>query len=121
MSESKGYVIVHFHDNYADEFDVLGFDVMSREEYTAHMDFLEKYFDDCYRIDVYFGTNENLEYDSLKAVKSAITVKLIDKETYKTIVDNLGSSYGTLSFSDLLNHAQDRWGEDEDEDEDDYE
>ena len=80
---SNKTLLIQFDSNYADEFDVEGFTLMSEEEWTKHKAFATKAFEKFSKLpkdeygrtitqygvsdglEVYFGTNEQIIYESL--------------------------------------------------------
>lgn len=55
------YVLIKFEDNYADEFDVYGFVVTTKELYEAHKAKIKRLNRE---IEICFGTNESLSWST---------------------------------------------------------
>lgn len=66
------YKLVKYEDNYADEFDIVGFKIMTEQEYFEWRDMVEKsfLFDEDNQVrdttdrEFYFGTNEFVTYQN---------------------------------------------------------
>lgn len=65
------YLIVKFDGNYADEFDVSAYKIFTEEQWQKFQNYLKDVHE---TIEVYFGTNENLEYDNGKSFLSDCSV-----------------------------------------------
>ena len=74
-------LLIKFASNYADEFDVEGFIVMSEDEWFAHKDAVTSRFENEDEIEVYFGTNESMIYESLDCYLDSFKItELTDEE-----------------------------------------
>ena len=97
-------VLVKFDSNYADEFDVRGFVVMTATEWDRHKVLAEKVFvkkanvplpepdqkysrcnEQARRVAVYFGTNEAIVYANFKEYLSSFEVVELDDSEYDTL------------------------------------
>lgn len=97
-------VLVKFDSNYADEFDVRGFVVMTATEWDRHKVLAEKVFvkkanvplsepdqkysrrnEQARRVAVYFGTNEAIVYANFKEYLSSFEVVELDEYEYATL------------------------------------
>lgn len=108
---SKFYYI-QTSDNYADEFDVDGFCVLTEKDYLECKARTEKALEEHFKVsadkknrygrggeyEYYFGTNEQLLWSSASEYWSVIKVKEIQEDQYKTIKEVIGSYYGTCFF-----------------------
>lgn len=99
------YYLLNFTDNYADEFDVYGFKVLTEEEYLKQKESSEKAFElrleaaknskygpnDC--VEIGFGTNESVEFYSFENYMDSIKVMEINEDEYNVLA-KLFKSYG---------------------------
>ena len=101
------YYIVKIDVDYADEFDVQGFELIKSE--LDQKSFKKQYYDDIemfadgedediYPIEGFFGTNENIRFENRKELEEGITIKEITEEEYKVIKKVLGNNYGHSLF-----------------------
>jgi len=88
-----GYKLLKFRKNYADEFDVHGIKVMSDKEYDEFVTGIKKYFDNHEVSEMYFGSNEYLDFTSLEDVERCLTVVDIS-DVHSAIRNILGDSFG---------------------------
>lgn len=100
---SKFY-LVRFTEDYADEFDVSGMKIFTEEEYVSFID-NQKYAKDLERkgeivtgefeeIELYFGTNEWLSFETVDEIIKALDVREITEQEFNTL-KNLGlDSFG---------------------------
>ncbi len=112
-------LLVTFSSNYADEFDVDGFMVMSPEEWEAHKELAARKFEEFDKlpkdhygrtiteyggctdgIEVYFGTNEQMIYETLDCyLRSFHTTELSDEEY--AVLEKLFKGYDGVRFGML--------------------
>jgi hypothetical protein len=111
MSDKDNYILIKFNCDYADEFDVYGFEISTRKKHNEYVDKLAGY-PKMINAELYFGTNEVLEFDTVSDYMHCIDIKDITKEEYDSIERLFGRYFGI--FPDLLEHLEDR------DDEDDY-
>ncbi len=83
--ENKEFVFLQFSDNYADEFNVEGFSVMSTEDWETFKSNIKDGF-----LSYGFGTNEGIEYESKEDFLRNIKVKSITVESAKMLFDLFG-------------------------------
>jgi len=57
-------LLITLNRDWADEFNVEGLVVMSASEWEAHQQLAKKHFEENGNAEIYFGTNEFLEYSS---------------------------------------------------------
>lgn len=69
--------LVKFKDNWADEFDVHGFEVMSGKEIEQLKEAILKVE---YPLEAYFGTNEGFTFDSAIEINQSLEIKELTKE-----------------------------------------
>jgi hypothetical protein len=85
------HYLVKLRKNYADEFDVYGFAVLTEEEWVT---FQQQVRDDFSYSEHYFGTNEYLEWDSAEQYLKSLEVKEIDEIAYAVLINLFGQEYG---------------------------
>lgn len=111
------YYLLNFTDNYADEFDVYGFKVLTQEEYEKGKINSEEAFkmrlenvrsnhkrDKC--VEISFGTNEWVEYYKFEDYMKTIKVTEINEDEYNVLAKLFGKygnriSYGMSHFFPL--------------------
>jgi len=68
-------LLLSFHDNYADEFDLSGFAIISEEAWQKNIDRAEEYFsNNSCPYSHGFGTNEELEYETILQYRRKFTL-----------------------------------------------
>jgi hypothetical protein len=84
-------VLLKYEDDYADEFDVYGFMLMTDEEWNK----FEKVIDcmEDFPQEFYFGTNEQIIYENKENVKRAFKPIRISLEDAKVIKKLFGNQY----------------------------
>ena len=98
------YFLVTYEEDYADEFYVYGMKIFTKAEYISFLNnqryarHLERIGEietgDWKQIELYFGTNEWLSFDSVDEIIRALNVREITEQEYKTL-KNLGlDSFG---------------------------
>ena len=83
--EGKEFLLIEYHDNYADEFNVFGFNVFTKEDWEIYKNNIPKK-----SIHVGFGTNEDNNYPSKEDFLKTLTVKEITIDQAKTLFDLFG-------------------------------
>ena len=83
MIKDKGYVLVKYYDQWADEFDIHGFFVTTEKEWNKILDDLDK--KTSYPQERYFGTNEFVEFASFEDFYNRLTVKSISEDEFITL------------------------------------
>lgn len=81
-------LLVKFNDDYADEFGVNGFHLFTEGEWNEYQDFV-KSID--FPFNIYFGTNERLEYENGDRFLQRMAAREISQETYDIVKDLFGS------------------------------
>lgn len=106
-------LFIEFNSNYADEFDISGFLIMSEEEWEEHKLVAEKRFSslepterstrrgESPSLEVYFGTNEQIIYESLSEYLRSFTVTEISDEERATLEKFFKPSWGPLRYGTL--------------------
>lgn len=82
--------LIKYNDNYADEFDVEGFLILTDEEWENQLHISKLVFDTLGSVEIYFGTNEFIEYDSFDEWLNTFKVKDISDELAKEIIEIFG-------------------------------
>ena len=93
------YWLIHFDDNYADEFDVEGWDTLATDDNTtaraAVKLALEADSEDS-GIHWCFGTNEYIEYSGVPCALAAYRFEEITQDQYNTLQDLFNGESGFL-------------------------
>lgn len=90
MALPEKKLLIKFDNNYADEFDVEGFLVLSQSDWEKHKELAKKVFKQKGDVDVGFGTNEAVNYYSLEGYLDSFKVKEITQEQYQVLWDLFG-------------------------------
>jgi hypothetical protein len=77
---------IKFDSNYADEFDLSGFIVMTGIEWELHKQAAQKRFTEEGAIEKYFGTNEALIFEGFDEYLRCFKVKEISEEEYQLLL-----------------------------------
>ena len=103
------YIIIKYEDDYADEFDVKGFSVISfesEEEYNKYFSYLERIRTEITdEISLYFGSNEGIDYKNGKDFLKTISIEEITEEQYNTFKQLRLISYG-YDIGDYINELE---------------
>ncbi len=84
-------VMMIFDKNWADEFDVKGFEVLTEAEYmefTAAVNKLE------YPADFHFGSNEAIEFDDANEILNSFKIKMITDKQHAFLRETFNLTYG---------------------------
>lgn len=117
-------LLVIYDDNYGDEFDLYGFKIMTQEDFDDMIGTAEKVITDNPDREYYFGTNEAMQYSSIREYRNAMKVQEISVEEAKTIAKLFGISeindkfYGSFGHFFELEPDDDDWDYDDEEDDD---
>jgi hypothetical protein len=82
--------MITYSDNWADEFDVEGISIFTEHEWNEYKEDAKKYFEKNGSYTFYFGTNQEMYYDSLKDFLEAFTKTKINENEYKVLSDYVG-------------------------------
>lgn len=94
--------------NWADEFDLAGFELLSRGELLSMKEDMEKLDRTCdydYEYEIYFGTNESLNYspsDVIDIIDKVLKQTPIAPEDAKVIDRVMGSCSAVCSLSEIV-------------------
>lgn len=94
------YFIVKQSGNYADEFDTEGFFLAEGKNLKEVRKSLEPSEDTVFPAEVYFGTNEAIEFEDLEEYLDSFEITEITKQQYDAIGDVIGDSFGHVSTID---------------------
>lgn len=94
------YFLIKFKCNWADEFDVEGFYAVDKETKETMMDSLA----DAINREVYFGTNQYLEFTSERHLLRALTVTELTLAEYGVLQQVFPHGHGFLEVLDLLRY-----------------
>lgn len=78
-------VLVTAKRDWADEFDAVFLKVFDESEWLKHLEQVKRYFETNENAEVYFGTNEFIDYYDYEDYVSTFTVKKISAEEAATI------------------------------------
>lgn len=113
--DKDSFLLVTVDANYADEFDMSEWSVMTVADYEGIVKKLEVYDDE---IEIYFGTNEEFRFDDGKDLLSNFDAKPISFEEadvlFKLFDGSFDGGSGIIDYVDEL-------GDNDDDDDDDYE
>lgn len=96
--------LLKFEKDWADEFDVYGLRILSDIEWR---DFQEAIKRIKYPIELYFGTNEALIFESEKVVLQSLAISELGYEEEITFIKYLcGRGFGWTPVNQLFDHAR---------------
>ena len=99
-------ILIKFDANYADEFDVEGFVVMSASAWEEHKTMAKEFFENGGHAEQYFGTNEYVEFDSYEDYMSAIKTTELDETQYEVLETLFNEHRNAYTWKDI--DGQDR-------------
>lgn len=91
-------LLLKYSNNYADEFDVEGFLVLSASAWEKHKELAAKVFQKQSDVEVGFGTNESINYYSLEDYLGSFKVTEITQEQYQVLWDLFGVHTDSYSY-----------------------
>lgn len=100
----KDMVLLKFEDNWADEMDVAGYEVITLRQLEHFNKRVEAYFSENDSFEYYFGTNEFIEYNSAIELLSKYSVLTITETDYQTL-----NKLGLLKFGIIGPFEIDYW------------
>lgn len=106
-------LLVKYSDNWADEMDISGFNVLAEDQWNAHLAIAKKVFEENGSITYGVGTNEDVEFSSFKQYLSRFKVITITDEEAATLSKLFGVGkyptygYGFLPLEQIEMRAED--------------
>lgn len=94
------YLLIKLEYNWADEFDVTCLWITTEDIFEEWKEQLNK----CNineDVDIYFGTNEWITFDSLYGILNSLVVAQISEEFYYTFNKLIGDEFGLISLKYL--------------------
>ncbi len=98
-------LLIKFKANYADEFDVYGFEVMTLKEWSGFKEAVKQVFESRDEVEIYFGTNEAIEFTSYDNVMSSFKVTEIDNYEARTFQKHFQGDFGWIPIGHFLDMA----------------
>lgn len=77
--------LIKFKDNWADEMDIEGGQIMTEKEFHDYFNAVKKAFNECNYINFCIGSNEFIEYESYEDFFKSIQIIKISKDEYKVL------------------------------------
>ncbi len=96
---SEKMLLLRYSNNYADEFDVDGFIVMSESAWEEHKAMAAKIFEEKAEVEVYFGTNEWISYYDLEEYVDSFKVTELTDTQFQVLKELFGVHYNEYSYS----------------------
>lgn len=97
-------IILKFKDNWADEMDVEGYEVITLGQLRYFIEKAEEYFSNNNSLEYYFGTNEYIEYTSSTELLSKYSILDITETDYQNL-----NKLGLLKFGIIGPFEIDYW------------
>lgn len=102
-----GMLLIESDFDYSDEFSVTGFIITTEDGFEETKAFITKYFNEhkyvkCDGVEMYFGTNEALQFGSASEVLDCLQVTKLTTGEAHTIANVLGDSYGIFNLNSLV-------------------
>lgn len=85
MSQPE-YVYVSFKSNWADEFDVIGYSVMSKDEWDKELAYAQEYFKEIPTFSISAGSNQGIVFEGYDQWASCFKETSIDNITAKELI-----------------------------------
>lgn len=100
------YILVKLAHSWADEFNVEALWVTTQDEYNAFLDKLVT-LDINDSVEIYFGTNEWVSFESYDELYNLLSERLVSKEFYDEFIKVVGSSeFGLISIRNILENFE---------------
>lgn len=99
--------------DWADEMDVYGCCIISKEKFDNIKSKVEKYFKNHYEMTIGIGSNEELIFENVEEVMDCFSIKEISNKEEEVLI-----SLGLERFGELSVLDEDWWDYNEEEDED---
>ena len=111
------YIVAKYSADYADEFDCEGFGVFSKKQWDKLCKDTEKVFESKGSIEVGFGTNEYLEFESYDDWFNTFDIYEVEEAEANLLIKLFGEAWGTGSgILDIKSYMIDTGEYDEEED-----
>ena len=96
---SNNYLLVRLNSSWADEFDVEALWVTTSEEFKTWLEEL----DTCVvnNVEIYFGTNESITFDSKEEIINSLIVTEITSTFYNQFIALIGETFGLINLKTL--------------------
>jgi hypothetical protein len=91
-------LLVKYKGDWADELEVEGFWITTKEKYEKWLIEIKNFFPYTY----YIGTNEEIEYESLDSLQYHLSVKEITQEQFDNLKVVFGDSFGFFPDPEVL-------------------
>ena len=88
------YLFIEYNSNWADEMDVNGFFITTKELWDERVEAFRKHFEDEPFLTYYVGTNEEIEYLMFEDVLNDFTITEITEEEAKVLDKLFGYNDG---------------------------
>lgn len=82
---NEKFYLAKYEDNWADEFNIYGFEIMDQRQYDFLNVAIDNMIDKVGEFNYYFGTNEDIDYTSTAKIRRALTFQVISKEEFETL------------------------------------
>lgn len=96
-------ILVFTEANYADEFDIYGFEIIDRKRWETFLEKAEEFLsgEESSSMELYFGTNESILFEDMRDVEDFFSIKEITEEEYAVIKKLFGEDYGHSLFTNF--------------------
>lgn len=87
-------ILVKYSDDYADEFEIKGFAIMTEEEFKKGIDFAKEEFEEVGSLNFVFGSNEYIDYEDFEKFKNCFNCEKISEDNFTVLKQFFGIQYG---------------------------
>lgn len=101
---NETFYLVKYEDNWADEFNIYGLEILDQRQYDFLNMVIENVIDKVGEFNYCFGTNEDIDYKSTARIRKALTFQSITKEEFETLKKLRLGCYGREFVSSLVEH-----------------
>ena len=96
------YYLMNFESDYADEFNVEGFSLITLDQYKMYQFLVNNQDKYTESFDIGFGSNQELYFENLSEFLDCIAVAEISTNDYRSINAYFGNNYGLVHpFKDI--------------------
>lgn len=88
-------VLIKWEQNWADEFDMTGFQILSDEDYNR---FIDRINNADYPVEASFGTNESYEFESIEDITRSIDAITLTEKEAETFSNLFGEKFYSKDF-----------------------